>query len=76
MHNHDDKYPTRPGFEPGTSRLQAPVDTNEPSGPAERAGDDKMRTDVKIDVRFLDFHYMQNRSAPRWCVLEMRIRRL
>ena len=29
MHNHDDKYPARPGFEPGTSRLQAPVDTNE-----------------------------------------------
>ena len=26
MHNHDDKYP-------GTSRLQAPVDTNEPPGP-------------------------------------------
>ena len=34
MHNQDDKYPARPGFEPGTSRLQAPVDTNEPSGPA------------------------------------------
>ena len=34
MHNHDDKYQARPGFEPGTSRLQAPVDTNEPSGPA------------------------------------------
>ena len=34
MHNYDDKYPARPGFEPGTSRLQAPVDTNEPSGPA------------------------------------------
>ena len=34
MHNHGDKYPARPGFEPGTSRLQAPVDTNEPSGPA------------------------------------------
>ena len=34
MHNHDDKYPSRPGFEPGTLRLQAPVDTNEPSGPA------------------------------------------
>ena len=31
MHNHDDKYPSRPGFEPGTLRLQAPVDTNEPS---------------------------------------------
>ena len=26
MHSHDDKYPARPGFEPGTSRLQAPVD--------------------------------------------------
>ena len=34
VHNHDDKYPARPGFEPGTSRLQAPVATNEPSGPA------------------------------------------
>ena len=34
MHNHDDKYPARPGYEPGTSRLQAPVDTNEPSGSA------------------------------------------
>ena len=34
MHNHDDEYPSRPGFEPGTSRLQAPVDKNEPSGPA------------------------------------------
>ena len=37
MHNHDDKYPSRPGFEPGTPRLQAPVDTNEPSGPAKCA---------------------------------------
>ena len=35
MHNQDDKYPTRSGFKPGTSRLQAPVDTKEPSGPAE-----------------------------------------
>ena len=34
MHNHDDKYPARPGFEPGTSRLQAPVDRNEPYGSA------------------------------------------
>ena len=33
MYNHDDKYLARPGFEPGTFRLQAPVDTNEPSGP-------------------------------------------
>ena len=38
IHNHDDKYPARPGFEPGTSRLQAPVDTNEPSGPANKNG--------------------------------------
>ena len=29
MHSH--KYPPRSGFEPGTSRLQAPVDTNEQS---------------------------------------------
>ena len=36
MHNHDDKYPNRPGFEPVTPRLQAPVDTKEPSGPAVR----------------------------------------
>ena len=32
MHNHDDKYPSRPGFETGTSRLQALLDGNEPSG--------------------------------------------
>ena len=32
MQNNDDKYLARPGFEPGTSRLQAPVDTNEPLG--------------------------------------------
>ena len=36
MHNHDDKYPARLGFEPGTSRLQALVYMNEPSGPAVR----------------------------------------
>ena len=34
MHNHDDKYTSRPGFEPGTSRLHAAVDTSEPSWPA------------------------------------------
>ena len=34
MHNYDDKYPFGPGLEPGTPRLQDPVDTNEPSGPA------------------------------------------
>ena len=34
MHNHDDKYPSRPGFELGTPRLQAAADTNEPLGPA------------------------------------------
>ena len=31
MHSHDNKYPARPA---GTFRLKAPVDTNEPSGPA------------------------------------------
>ena len=34
MHNHEDKYPARPRFEPGTPRLQAPAYTIEPSGPA------------------------------------------
>ena len=37
MHSHDDKYP---GFEPGTPRLQTPVDTNEPSGLAPSLKDD------------------------------------
>ena len=31
MHGYDDQYPSLPGFEPGTPRLQDPVDTNEPS---------------------------------------------
>ena len=41
MHNHDDKYPSRPGFKHGISRLglQAPVDTNEPSGPTSKCSD-------------------------------------
>ena len=34
MHKHNDKYPSRSGFEPGTPRLRAQVDTKEPSGPA------------------------------------------
>ena len=32
MRDHDENYLGRPGFEHGTSRLQAPVDTNELSG--------------------------------------------
>ena len=32
MHNHGDKWAARRGFKPGTSRLKAPLDTNEPSG--------------------------------------------
>ena len=46
MHNHDDKYPSRPGFEPGTPRLQAPVDTNEPSGPASVYGPSTVKNQV------------------------------
>ena len=34
MHNHNDKYQARPGFEPGTSRLQAPIYANKLPGPA------------------------------------------
>ena len=29
IHNHDDTFPVQPGFEPGTSRLQASGDNNE-----------------------------------------------
>ena len=32
MDNPDDKYPTRPGFEPSTSEFQATTESNEPSG--------------------------------------------
>ena len=46
MHNHDDKYPSRPGFEPGTTRLQAPADTNEPSGPARSPREQRPRKPV------------------------------
>ena len=28
IHHHDNKYLAQPGFELGTSRLQAPIDTN------------------------------------------------
>ena len=48
MHSHDDKYPAQPGFEPGTPRFQAPVDTNEPSGPA----------DIALAVRILNIFLM------------------
>ena len=37
MQNHDDKYPARPGLEPGTSSKPRAVDTNKPSGPASMA---------------------------------------
>ena len=36
MHNPDDKYPTRSGFEPSTSMFRATTGPNEPSGPAVR----------------------------------------
>ena len=35
MHNYDNKYPAQLGFEPATSRFQAPVYTNQPSGPTQ-----------------------------------------
>ena len=59
MHNHDDKYLSRSGFEPGTPRLQAPVDTNEPSGPGFRSllsaccflGTDVSRCSCTVDYK-------------------------
>ena len=32
MHYPDDKYPTRPGFEPSTSEFQATTESSKPSG--------------------------------------------
>ena len=51
MHNPDDKYPPRPGLEPGTPRLQAPVDTNEPSGPARKEGGKEETTNQRKNER-------------------------
>ena len=34
MHNCDDKYPTRPGFEASTSEFRATAGPDKPSGPA------------------------------------------
>ena len=44
MHNRDHKYSARRGFEPRTSRLQALVDTNEPSGPAHSFRSEEINT--------------------------------
>ena len=49
MHNHDDKYAAWQGREPGTPRLQAPVDTNEPPGPASHLN-------VKAGIAVTIFH--------------------
>ena len=61
-HNHDDKYLSRPGFEPGTPRLQAPVDTNELSGPA-------FRNDVACCVLVTPSHAIQHATNVGWKVL-------
>ena len=62
MHNHDDKYPARPGFEPGTSRLlQAPVDTKEPSGPAIRAKYDHIHI---ISGNVMQYEYFYSPFKP------------
>ena len=60
MHSHDDKYPSRPGFEPGTPRLQASVDTNEPSelavDPNKNAGETSSlgcKTSIRIGLKRL-----------------------
>ena len=60
MHNCDDKYP---GFEPGTCKLKAPVDTTEPSGQAKRVRLNSNNTFLLWSVFFLlpptRGHYMQ-----------------
>ena len=74
MHNHDDKYPARPRFEPetprsGTSRLQAPVDTNEPSGPVQNYNDAPTLTRAGTDFRpqmltAMDVRIQRPKSIP------------
>ena len=51
MHNHNDRYLARQGFEPGTSRLQAPVDTNEPLGPAQYQETNTMLKPFRLGIR-------------------------
>ena len=62
MHNHDDKYPSRSGFEPGTPRLPAPIDTNEPSGPASCIYRALHKTDLSTIVNefFSELFYKNN----------------
>ena len=55
MRNHNDKYPARPGFEPGT--LQAPVDTKEPSRLTGREVVGDQETNQLLNSSFL-FNYV------------------
>ena len=63
MYTSYDKCSTRPGFEPGTSRLQAPVDMNEPSGPAMSQLEAMLYvgTDCLENKRLLAFGFAQYR---------------
>ena len=74
MHNNDNKYPAQTGFEPGTCRLQAPVDTNEPSGPAwtiraARGTDKKVKT---LWIFFQHETYMANWIFTKWKLAKFR----
>ena len=58
MHNHGDNYPSRPGFKPGTTRLQTPLDMNEPSGPASNAGGWSQSFSLITQVNFFQAIFM------------------
>ena len=72
MYNHDDKYPARPGFEPGTSRLQASVDTNEPPVPPSDEGNPRSKVNVTItsDESPTVTGYHQKLNPPSDCVIQ------
>ena len=66
MHNHDAKYPSRSGLEPGTPRLQSPVDTNKPSGPATQMESLDRFSDhcVPFSIFFYIYTYIQPPPPP------------
>ena len=48
MHNLDDQYPTRPGFQPSTSEFRATTGSNEPSGQAMEMRESKENLYLRI----------------------------
>ena len=65
MHNHDDEFSVQPEFEPGTSWLQAPVDTNEPSGQPLGFGNPALIKIIKITQTHREWRSLCKRRHQR-----------